>query len=531
MYEFQRARATVQWANSVYSWLESLSRRKLLMCVLAMTLPMATRLILLPRLPIPKPYVSDEFGYLLSAETFASGRLTNPPHPMWQHFETLHQLMQPTYNSKYPPGQAIFLAVGIKVLGNAWFGVWLVYGLFGASLCWMLQNWVPPVYALFGTLITLVRISILGYWMNSYWGGALAACAGCLLLGTLPRMAQGPVRSKDAALAAMAIVLLANTRPFEGLILAVGMSAALLIWRATRRLRFASLLTWRALTPILMILAAAAIFDGYYNLRVTGSALCLPYQSYFEQYQLAPPWIILSERNHPTFRHADLENTWKEEESVYQANRTRPIHNIKETLSIFKFFCPTLYFFPIVVALLLCRSIRLWAAVGIYCFTWAGLLIEGNKAPHYIAVSACLMPLIVVYGLRSLRVISGAYGNFLVLTLIALIVLQGRAPERGFSFETRGQATVSNRMIVLDKLKNEPGPHLVLVRYSPDHIDKSDGCVYNAPNIDTSKIVWALDMGQSKNQELLDYYHESRKIWLYQPDQDPSVLAPYTENP
>ena len=67
--------------------------------------------------------------------------------------------------------------------------------------------------------------------------------------------------------------------------------------------------------------------------------------------------------------------------------------------------------------------------------------------------------------------------------------------------------------------------HLVIVHYAPDHNIHTEW-VYNRANIDESEIVWAHDMGEVRNRELLNYYRD-RKVWLLDPDKKPIALKPY----
>jgi hypothetical protein len=53
-----------------------------------------------------------------------------------------------------------------------------------------------------------------------------------------------------------------------------------------------------------------------------------------------------------------------------------------------------------------------------------------------------------------------------------------------------------------------------------------DEWVYNAADIDRSKVVWARDMDEAENLQLMDYYKD-RTAWLVQPDTQPARVSLY----
>src|SRR5262249_22398157 len=152
-------------AGRSLSWI---SRRPVLASMLVFVLVIGIRLALLPWVPIPSPQVHDEFSHLLLGDTLAHGRLTNPTSPMWMHFETFHVNMLPTYQSMYLPGQGIFLALGQVLFGTPFAGVLLSVGLMCVAYLWAFRGWLPPRWAMLGTLLTVIRYCGADYWSNSY---------------------------------------------------------------------------------------------------------------------------------------------------------------------------------------------------------------------------------------------------------------------------------------------------------------------------------------------------------------------------
>ena len=506
-----------------------LARRKTLSVATVGLSVLLIRTALIPVLGIPTPRWEDEFSYLLAADTFAHGRLTNPTHPMWEHFETLHEIQQPTYMSMYPPAQGLALAAGEK-LGHPWIGQLLITALMCAALCWMLQAWVPPGWALLGGFLAVLRLGLLSYWINGYWSASIVALGGALLLGALPRIRRNG-RMRDAIWMAIGLIILANSRPYEGFVLSLPVLAAMLIW-LSRKQRGSRL---RVALTVAVLLTAAAIATGYYYYRVTGSPFRMAYAVNRAQYAIAPYFLWQKPNPEPVYRHADLRAFYHWEFSWYEENIT-PIGFLRRTadkLSLWwSFYLGPILTIPLIVFPWILRDRRMRFPLIALAVFILGLALEVFTFPHYFAPATGLLYLLFIQCMRHLRLCrwkANPVGLALVRAIpvlcLAMVLLRVTAAATQTPIEPAWPRGNLERAQIESTLEHTPGKHLILVRYSANH-DPHKEWIYNAANIDTAKVVWAHDMGEAENAELIAYFRD-RQAWLLQADEPAPKLVPY----
>ena len=90
-----------------------------------------------------------------------------------------------------------------------------------------------------------------------------------MLYGALPRIVA-TADWRHSLLMALGLAILANSRPYEGLVVSLPVAAALVAWLlADVRARLAPF-CWSIALPTAFVLSATAVLMGYYNYRVTG---------------------------------------------------------------------------------------------------------------------------------------------------------------------------------------------------------------------------------------------------------------------
>ena len=536
-----------RWFSGIERVFGRLARRQGIAVAAVGLATLLLRLAILPIVPIPLPFVPDDFSFLLAADTFAHGRLANPTPAMWTHFESFHVTMQPTYMTMYFPGQGLLLAAGKVLFGNPWFAVLLCSAFMCAAICWMLQAWLPPGWALLGGILAMLRLGLFSYWVNSYTGGALiTALGGALVLGALPRLMK-TARVRYGLLLAAGIALLGVTRPYEGLLLCLPVAVALLHWVLFGKNRpHPAVLARRAVLPLLVIVVAGA-WMGYYDYRAFGSPVTLPYTVNRATYAVAPYFVWQSKHPEPVYRHQVLHDFYTGFE-VRQYTRihsllgffTQTSFKIIEALSFFAGMAllPPLF---MVRRVLLDRRIR-FLVICLLVVT-VGMGIEIYFIPHYVATFTVLF---YAFGLQAMRHLYAWGGEdrpagkaiirFTVSICFIMAVFRlcdgplnlrpAEWPVNQWVWQWYGpQHWGTERAQIQSSLDQLPGKQMVIVRYTPDHYPL-DEWVYNGADIDNSKVVWAREMDPADNKELIDYYKD-RKVWLVQPDSQQPTVSPY----
>jgi len=534
------------WRPCLAPRLGALAKRTGLAMLLLAALPVALRLLLLGRHPVPMPDVYDEFSHLLVADTLRHFRLANPPHALPQFFETFFTFQRPSYSSIYSAGQGLVLALGWNLFGLPWAGVLMATAAYCALCYWMLRAWVSPGWALAGGALAVMEFGPLCQWTNGYWGGSAGAAAGCLVFGALPRLRERP-RVRYGVLLGFGLALHLLIRQFESLFLFLAVALYFLpeirkvgqaVSPANRELR-------RCLAAIALALTPAILLTVLQSHAVTGSWTTLP--EILSQYQYGVPAGL-------TFQAAPVPHNTLTPQQEAEYRSQIAFHQGPETLATYLqrleyrvrfyrfFFLPPLYIAALAFCARLSEYRYAWVALTLALFALGTNFFPAFQS-HYLAGVACLFVLVSVAGLETLgrltvreqKVGFEAAGLLFLLCCGQFLFWYGmhladdsEVSQNARLYETwdgLNHRNPARRIQVARELAAIPGKLLVFVRYGPHHVFQ-DEWVYNAADIDGARVVWARDLGTDENRKLLVYY-PGRTPLLLDPDDRPQRLGAY----
>jgi hypothetical protein len=277
----------------------------------------------------------------------------------------------------------------------------------------------------------------------------------------------------------------------------------------------------------------------------------MPYQVDRSTYAVAPYFVWQSLRPEPVYTRPAMRDFYTHNEVDFYIHSRTPLGMLAVILvkfvHIWMFYIGPLLTLPsviVIAALPMGFSLRsisretrfLLAAAGTL---FGGLAIEVFFFPHYAAPLTCVILGLLLAALRRLRQWQWhgqPAGRFLARAVplgcaFLLIVRWGAGPLH-LPLTPDWPPTWSNEKVVktdrarmLAQLQPLPQKQLVFVRFAPGSKSLYDW-VYNPADIDRAKVVWAVDLGQGRNQELIDYYKD-RQVWLVEPDKDLAPWGPY----
>jgi hypothetical protein len=286
---------------------------------------------------------------------------------------------------------------------------------------------------------------------------------------------------------------------------------------------------------------------GYYDYRVFGNPLILPYTIARNTYAVAPYYIWQPAHPLPNYRHEEMRRFYTYSEMIGFAKLHTLSGFLSENLEKLGGGMAMFTGFALLPPLIMFRRVILDRRIRflVLCLpVWvAGMAIGIFLVPHYLGPFTAAFYAIGLQAMRHLRfwkpegrLAGKALVRFTVALCIFLAGLRLYAeplhlmpqpwPLGGWLCWWWGPGNFgADRARIEAQLEQLPDKQLVIVRYSPQH-EPGEEWVYNAADIDGSKVIWAREMDAANNLELIHYYKD-RKVWLVQPDMQSEKMTPY----
>ena len=227
----------------------------------------------------------------------------------------------------------------------------------------------------------------------------------------------------------LGIVVLAMSRPYEGLLLCLPVAVVLGRWILFGKNRPApALLIRRAALPLAVLVAGAAWMADY-DYHAFGNPLTLPYTINRATYAVAPYWIWQSVRPEPAYRHPVMRDYYVKQElpvvTLYRNAEGFVVQNLYKPVSTLRFYAGIALLPPLLMLLSTLRDRRTrFLVVGVVVLA-AGMFLEIVLLPHYVAPFTVAFYAIGLQCMRHLRLWSPAgrpVGLGIVRALVVICV-------------------------------------------------------------------------------------------------------------